>query len=148
VNRDQENNVVEANVDHFSTYAAFAEPESESETDSAFFTSGWPSDPEPVSNNTQDDSEKQSENETDGQETDDNNSQDRNDQGTQENSDSTDASEQDPSQRENQSITGLVTANPGGTAIGLISVLVAVIAVLQYTGRIKVQEALNYFQSS
>lgn len=138
------NNSVVAQVDHFSTYAAYAEPEQDEEENRASFTPGFNPSEEQVNETNQTD--EQSLNDTDGEEQPP--QDDQSEEQTGEDTQQEETQEDTSSAQQPSGPTGLFTANSGSTALGLIAVLFTVIAVLQYTGRIKVQEALSYFRSS
>jgi hypothetical protein len=139
------NNSVVAQVDHFSTYAAYAEPEPQ-----PTFTPGFdPAEEEQVNetNQTEDQPVNDTEDGTDEEEQPPEDDDQQQQEETEEGEDTGQGQTPVESPGQGQGLTGLFTSNPGSTALGLIALLVAVAAVLQYTGRYNFLEGLKAFRS-
>lgn len=153
VNRDTENNVVEAEVSHFSTYAAFA-PEEEPE-EVSYPAAGEIIDYEPqeeddteenetetVQNQTEDTDQtgegsdtQEQEDETSQQGQEGTGTEESDLEGSQESEDTTDE------EGESQAITGEFFTSDTGTTGGILIILLAALVIfLEYTGRIEIRE--------
>lgn len=166
--RDRENNFVYAEVDHFSTYAAFSSPPSdqdeggegdEDETDSSPGFGGGPPPSAPP-----EDSGEPVENETSGNQSEEDSSDEGSEPSEPENN--TDSGEEEePGQEEGESpqqeddntggfwfgdggfFTGFASQSPGAGFLGFLAVVITLLALLQYTGRSDVKgRAKDLFQ--
>lgn len=157
VNRDTEDNVVEANVTHFSTYAAFAEEEQTSTSSSSDDDSSagpipfTPEEEDQDQTETQNDSEEtqettDQENETVNQ-TDNETQADQTDNQTETGTgESEGPSEQAQQNAAPQSPVGQFLESESNVFGGLIVLLVALVALLQYTGRVELRELREYVE--
>jgi len=139
VSRDLQENVVEADVEHFSTYALFAEVREDEVVPSFTGPIEWspPRGEEDVNDSTQPD-----QNGTDEQE--DTDSGEDQDQSQDESSEGEDPGQQETGPQQSQpgsGPTGFFTAQTGNVALGLAVLFVAVVGVLQYLGRVDVRKA-------
>lgn len=148
ISRDLEDNVVEADVTHFSTYGAFAERDQEDDEDSGGGSSIVISDSDTPDQ--QDDTQDQQDNQTNtSEETD---QEDReNEESTDERQDeSQDQQDSDDSQQQNdretspgQGITGQFLGSPTNVGGLLVGLLVAMVAALQYFGKIELRSLIE-----
>jgi hypothetical protein len=151
LDRDTDDDFVRAEVDHFSTYAAFAEeeedeepdePDDEEEPDSTL-TSSTVDDEDENQTDDQEDSEEptDSENTTEDDSTGDDQIQDNQTQ------DDTPGDDTDGDTGPEQSITGQFTQSPGITGLGLLFLLGLVVAGLEYSGRTNIRERIRSLRS-
>jgi hypothetical protein len=155
VDRDVEDNTVTAEADHFSTYAVFADQEEPTETgDNTVDGFDGPVEFAPPRDEEEEVNDSEPQDESDGeddiqqndtQEDDEDGSDD--DTGLEQGDDESTAGPQQDSGPENPAgPTGLFTGQSGNVVLGLMALLVAVLAVLQYVGRVDVRELGSFFE--
>ena len=156
VERDVEDNTVTAEADHFSTYAVFADQEEPTETgDNTVDGFDGPVEFAPPRDEEEEVNDSEPQDESDGEDDiqqndtqeDDEDSSGDDGTGLEQGDDESTAGPQQDSGPENPTgPTGLFTGQSGNVVLGLMALLVAVLAVLQYVGRVDIRELGSYFE--
>lgn len=143
ISRDLEDNVVEADVAHFSTYGAFAEPEQENDEDSGGDGSSSIVISDSDTPEEQDDIQDQQDNQDTSQESDQESTEEQQDETTGQ-EDSDDSQQQNnPDESPEQGITGQFLGSPTNVGVLLVGLLVAMVAALQYFGKIELRSLIE-----
>lgn len=148
VSRDLENNVVEANVSHFSTYAAFAQEREEDSQDDGGDTgsTGGGTFVTPVQNmDGQEDNQSQQENDQTDDSSDDRAQDGESNQNQTETEEQDQETENQTDQQDNpqQGVTGQFLSSPSNIAGIIVGLLVAMIAALEYFGKIELRAMIE-----
>ena len=151
------NNSVVAEVSHFSTYAAFAEQEQQQQQEDDNTVPSFdgpvefapPRDEEEEVNDSEPQDESDGEDDIQQNDTQEDDEDSSGDDGTgleQGDDESTAGPQQDSGPENPAGPTGLFTGQSGNVVLGLMALLVAVLAVLQYVGRVDIRELGSYFE--